>query len=320
MKNMTSEEIIDELQYVEVTENIILTALYPYEVDKLLRLHETAIMSCIALPDELFFVDCGARLDLARKFRQDMEERFERPTSHLFLTHDHWHSNIGMSAFEDVNIVMSSAGRSYYRTNIKKGVYDRWNEWIVQNTPDDEKLRKSLLEASLFMPNIGIPKQQVFGSDTNQIIFKVEKGHTNPSSSVYVSSERTLFTGGNLNTCYAQFIWPTTIIDTYKAWEQLDIEYVVPGHGSIVDKGYISLIRVYFEELLDKLRELKKLGLTKNQVVKQTDLPEYPGTHQKSWVEGSRYHTGAVNRIVKYWYGQVLKEEETEEEDLMFIS
>jgi len=77
----------------EVTPNIITTAIYPHETNHILRSYETATMSCIALPDELYFVDSGAIIDNAVKFRADMEERFDRPTTHLLLTHDHWHSS-----------------------------------------------------------------------------------------------------------------------------------------------------------------------------------------------------------------------------------
>jgi hypothetical protein len=64
---------------------------------------------------------------------------------------------------------------------------------------------------------------------------------------------------------------------------------------------------------------LKPEGLTKEQVVNRNDLPEYP--HKgKNWTEGSPYHTQAVDWLVKYWYGRVLKETRVEDDDLMFIS
>ena len=202
-----NEDLEEELVYEEVSENIFSTALVPNEVSHVVRLFETSRMSCIALPDELCFVDTTARIDLARKFRADMEDQFGLPTTHLFLTHDHWDHTTGMGAFEDVNIVMSSAGCSYFRRNIKNGVYTRWREWIVRNTPDDPKLRESLLNSRLFIPNIGVPKEKKFGSESHPIIFTVTGGHSKPSATIYVPSEKAFFTGDNLTTCYPPFFW-----------------------------------------------------------------------------------------------------------------
>ncbi len=317
MRNIEETDL--KLQYIQVTENIIRTAIYPNKFDPLLRDHETSNMSCIILPDELFFVDCGARSDLARMFREDMEKCYSRPTTHLFLTHDHWHSSFGMGAFKDVSVVMSSAGRSHFRRNIKSGTYENWGEYLARNFPDDEKLRASLRDVSLFLPTISVPEDKAFGYKSSEVIFKAVGGHTTPSSTVYVPSEKTLFAGGNLNTINVQFAWFPSILEAYREWESMDIDYIVPGHGPVVDKGYIQPIRKYFDELLDKLRELKKLGLTKNQVAKRTDLSEYPGEKLESWVEGSAQYTKIAASMIKSWYGQVLKEPDMDEEDMMFI-
>jgi glyoxylase-like metal-dependent hydrolase (beta-lactamase superfamily II) len=316
---MSTEESQLELPYIEVTNNVITTALHPYETDQLLRTHETGTMSCVSTESGLIFVDCGAIVKYAQKFRKDMEKRFDRPTTQLLLTHDHWHCTYGMAAFEDVDVVISSVGRSNFRKNFKNGVSDRWKERLLQGFPDDERLRESITENTLFVPNIGVPKEKTFGSKGNQILFHSCRGHSAAGAYVYVPSEKTLLTGGNLNTCYAQFVWPIQVVETYKEWESLDVEHVVPGHGRVVPLSYISLVREYFEQLLGKLRELKLEGLTAGQVLQRNDLPEYP--HKgRSWIEGSVYHTQTVERLVKYWYGRVLKETRVEDDDLMFIS
>ncbi|MHA2225985.1 MAG: hypothetical protein ACXAC8_12315 [Candidatus Hodarchaeales archaeon] len=311
--------IEEQLEHIEVTENIIRTAIYPHEVDHLVRTYESQNMCCLVLPDELFFIDTLARNDLTTQFRRDMEKRFNRPTTHLFLSHDHWHCAFGMSVFNDVTVVISSSGKSYYRKNIKNGVYDNWKEWLIRNIPDDDKLHQSLINAKLFVPPVGVGKPRLFGPKEQQILFKPVGMHSRPSSIIYSKSEKTIFTGGTLNTCYGQFIWPLGVIDLYKEWEEWKIDHVIPGHGFSTDKSYITTLRIYFEELLTGLRKLKREGLSKSQVLKQTDkLPQYPFQNQKSWIENSDYHTRAVNNHIKWWYGQVLKE--ANEEDLMFIS
>ena len=188
-----------------------------------------------------------------------MEERFQKPTTHLFLTHDHYHCAYGMTAFEDVNVVSSSVCQSYFRKNFKKGVSDRWKERILSGFPDDEMLKCSLIENDLFIPHTGVPNlsERAFGKK-NQVVFRSCRGHSAASGYIYVPNEKVLFAGGNLNSCYAQMIVPLATVEVYRTWERLDIDFVVPGHGPTVNKSYVSRIREYFEQLLHKLREFFK--------------------------------------------------------------
>jgi hypothetical protein len=61
------------LEYVDVTPNIVRTAIVTEESDKIVRPYLMTNMCCIQLPKELIFVNCGSRFDLAQKFRDDME-------------------------------------------------------------------------------------------------------------------------------------------------------------------------------------------------------------------------------------------------------
>ncbi|MHA2364660.1 MAG: MBL fold metallo-hydrolase [Candidatus Hodarchaeales archaeon] len=315
---MNIVKVTQNLYYQDVTDNIVTASLYPKKTDNILRKdYETATMSCIALPNELYFIDCGAITKITKKFREDMQNRFNCKTTHLLFTHDHWDHTFGMEAFSDINTVMSSVGIAYYKRNLNNGIYERYKHDLLRNYADDAELQESLPDAMLFVPNTGVPKQEQFGSKQNKIIFKVCGGHTKPSSWIYCCSEKTLFTGDNLTTSHPSFAWPITVIDTYKEWEQLEINNVVPGHGHIVDKNYILEVRKHFEELLEKILELKLQSLTVSQVLKHPDLPIYSSKIQKGWVKGNRSHRDRIRTQIKSWYGQVVKEAK---EDSMFLS
>lgn len=62
--------------YTDVTENVVTTA---GSTDSIAPIQTVAI-TCIALPDELIFVDCGVIPKVASKFRSDMEKRFQLNT------------------------------------------------------------------------------------------------------------------------------------------------------------------------------------------------------------------------------------------------
>ncbi len=303
------------LKYIDVTPNIVRTAIETEESNKLVRPYLMSNMSCIQLQDELIFVDCGPRIDIARKFREDMESRFNKRTSHLILTVKRWDFYYGFNAFEDISIVSSSATKSGIRQNIKNGIESSWRDWIIRQIPEDEKLRDSLLKMRLIIPGTGFSKSKTMGSDSYPLELKSTLAG---ALSVYCPKEKVLFTGTAIQSSYPSFVWPINGVELYKKWEKLDIEYIIPGRGPHVKKEFLTAVKQWMEQVIDDLREYREKKIPESQILKQ-NYPEHPGESRISWVEGGDYHTGTVHRLIRYWYKQVLKEERDEEE-LMFIS
>ena len=108
-------------------------------------------------------------------------------------------------------------------------------------------------------------------------------------------------------------------MNLYRKWEELEIEKIVPNRGPVVGKEYLIQLRGWMETYLDKLREYRDQGIPERLIFKQ-EYPDHPGKSRKSWVEGGPYHTGSIERLTRYWYKQILKEVQEDEEDLMFIS
>ncbi|MHA2174758.1 MAG: hypothetical protein ACXABI_08010 [Candidatus Hodarchaeales archaeon] len=307
--------MINSLKYLEVTPNIIRTAIVTEESNTLVRPYLMTNMSCIQLPDELIFVNCGPRTDLAQKFREDMESRFKKNTSHLILTGKRWDCFYGINAFEDTTIVSSSATKSGIRQNIKKGVDSSWREWIIRQIPEDDNLRSSLLEMKFVIPHIGFSKRKIVGPDSYPL--KLEVGLAG-ALSIYCPIEKVLFTGNIIQSSFPSFMWPITGVGLYKKWETLDIDTIIPGRGPHVGKKFLSAVRQWMEEVIIRLRSYRDQGIPEKQILRQ-EYPDHPTRSRISWIEGGDYHTGTVQRLIRYWYKQVLKEEVIDE-DLMFIS
>lgn len=285
----------------EVTDNVVSTVVSKNK-DNLsdLSAARTTTMTCFALPDELIFVDCSAILKDAQRFRYHMENRFQKETTHLLLTHTHWDHCFAMQAFEDVNIVASPQGVQSIKRQIKsqKGS----NRKVPKKYANDPELKESYENAVLQIPDIS-KDELTLGPEDQKILFRRTGGHSSDSAFVYSQSEKTLCTGDNLLTWYAQLVGNgKKMLETYHYWESLDIINVIPGHGNVVGKDYITRVRTYFEELISVLKELKTQGLRIEEVLTHKRLPEYFGRTQEEWIEGSQYHTGWLNLGIKYWY------------------
>ena len=104
-----TEAVIANTGYDEISDNVVV--MYPSKPRNPMNdAPQTVTTTCIALPDELVFVDCGIYPDLATKFRTDMEEKYQRKCSHLFLTHTHWDHIMAMEVYKDTNVVASESG------------------------------------------------------------------------------------------------------------------------------------------------------------------------------------------------------------------
>ena len=86
--------LIEENKIVEITDKVIVLENVRY-----------GNLGCIEIDDGLVFVDAGARADIAAQFRAQMEKRFEKEATHLFLTHFHFDHLGGLSAFKDLDVI-----------------------------------------------------------------------------------------------------------------------------------------------------------------------------------------------------------------------
>ena len=86
-------------------------------------------LACIALDDELLFIDVGLNTTNAAKFRKAMEEKYKRKTSTLILTHGHIDHFLGMAAFKDVNVVAPELAKA----GIERFVGLEFTDQIINN-------------------------------------------------------------------------------------------------------------------------------------------------------------------------------------------
>jgi cyclase len=105
-------------------------------------------------------------------------------------------------------------------------------------------------------------------------------GHTAGQTSVFVPEERVVFTGDNVSgrvQSYFQEADPLAWLESLKKLAELDIDYVVPGHGEVCPKSFIKEESDYIQECIDIIRGAVKRGLPRDEAVAKISLPPtYP--------------------------------------------
>ena len=185
---------------IAVSDNVIVLYL-PKHDNLICTASQTVPITCVALPDSLVFIDCGIYTDLVKKFRLDMEKKFDQETSHLFLTHSHYDHVLALEAFADVSIVISESGIREIEMllNMMKG--KNTEEWMKRWRMDKEDA-DLCAKLNPILPNVGIKDKYKITSDDVELIFKVIGGHSHDSSFIYIPKYGTLCAGDNLVECY----------------------------------------------------------------------------------------------------------------------
>ncbi len=233
-----------------------------------------------------------------------MEDRFSRETSHLLLTHSHSDHTFALKVFEDVTIVASKKCTEKIKQYIRNLEKPGYRLRLARHFRADRERSDAIGELQLVEPSLSVKNEQRIGPEEQELVFRVTGGHSPDSACIYSPSKRTLWTGDNLLTWYAQVVGNLMrMIEIWREWETLDIAYVIPGHGDVVGKPYITKVRSYFDELVSAIQKLKTQQLPIDEVLQHPSLPEYFGKRSQHWIEDGRYHQYQIDLAIQglYW-------------------
>ena len=234
-----------------------------------------ANITCIALDDGLVFVDASLSTEIAAGFRETMEQRFERKTQALILTHAHFDHIFGMAAFVDVQVIAAKAARPLFERQLAI-------EFDEQRTAAYANIFPTFAEdignAKPFLPTVWVEGEFALGSGKDRLVFRNTGGHTTGSSFVYFEPEGVLVTGDLVQVeRYPYFGDPSNDLElwisTLKMWHSMEVAKICPGHGRVVGSEYLPPIWGYFEALVVTLTELKAAGSPIEEVVVHPSLP-----------------------------------------------
>jgi len=89
-------------------------------------------------------------------------------------------------------------------------------------------------------------------------------GHTAGQTAVYIPQERVVFTGDNVfcrRRTFFQEALPDRWLESLKVLEELDVRFIVPGHGEVTDKTYLKEQASIVRGWVEAVRRAKAAGL-----------------------------------------------------------
>lgn len=226
-------------------------------------------------------------------FRRSIPKVTDKPVTHLILTHIHGDHVFGNQAFEDCDIVSHSRLKEKMEENLETEWAPANLEKMLEDIKTNRPERASLFEGlRIVLPTSTYDER--YALDDIEVIHL--PGHTDGSAVVNIPSDRTLFAGDLI---FAKtFPWagdptadPDEWITSFKTILEMDVDTIVPGHGSVCDKGEIEIQLRWFKAVRDEMGRLISEGATQEEAVSHEGYPDF---YESS---GNRRE-----RSLRHWY------------------
>lgn len=114
--------------------------------------------------------------------------------------------------------------------------------------------------------------------DKDVHLIEVGPAHTGGDLLAFVPKDRVVYTGDILFIGGTPIMWAGPAqnwIDACKKIESMDVDYVVPGHGPIVDRKAAAQVRGYLEYVRDEAKKRYDAGMEPLAAAKDIPLKEY---------------------------------------------
>jgi len=120
-------------------------------------------------------------------------------------------------------------------------------------------------------------------------------GHSAGQTAVFVPEERVVFTGDNITYQISGFLHeadPDSWLNSLKRIGDLEVDYIVGGHGEVCDKSYLPIQAKYVQTCVETVKQAVDKGWTKQEAVARIVWPNYLPLH-----EGSEPVAPMLNRL-----------------------
>jgi len=236
----------------------------------------------ILFEDGVLVVDTHSKPSAARALIAQIKKLTDKPVKYVVNSHFHYDHYQGNEAYPsawpaDIEIISSEATRA----NIQRLGIPRIKNEIVSMPQEiailkgdlekatsaykKEGIRKNLVQAEAYLaelktmqvtlPNMTFDRSLILHRNSRTVeILWLGRAHTDGDVWVFLPKEKVLVTGDALHgwTPFMGDSYPYDWIQTLDAAEKLDFDYVISGHGDVMqDKQKFELWKQYFRDLME---------------------------------------------------------------------
>ena len=185
----------------------------------------------------------------------------------LFNTHYHSDHTFGNQSF-DCPIISSEECKNIMQKNLST----HWRpEEIRKAMEEDPELKQEWKDLKITLPTKTFQDKLSYNFEGISVIFQKLGGHTKGSSIAHFLDYKVLFSGDILfGDCYPTQLSidpsPFELVKTLRKISQMNVETIVPGHGTTCDKLMVRKLTEYWQCLLSECQKLVGNGLSDGEI------------------------------------------------------
>jgi glyoxylase-like metal-dependent hydrolase (beta-lactamase superfamily II) len=230
-----------------------------------------ANVSCIITAKGLVLIDSPFLPPDARDWAKKIKAETGKEIAYLINTDHHYDHVMGNTFLTENTICHEAAARGmdYLRD---KAVL---KETIKGAFPDVlEDFENDIDTLNIVKPHLSFKKQMTLNMGDATINLEFAGGHSPGTILIHFEEEKAVFTGDNVE---GQF--PFLGQARFKPWREtlnkilsMDIDLVIPGHGSVGGMEMVEKYAVFFRRLEDEVKEMHEKGMSIDQMTEETEL------------------------------------------------
>ena len=226
----------------------------------------------VSTSDGAVVIDTGFTATSAKALLRDVRSSGSAPVRLVVNTHDHPDHVFGNPVFEE-NTPMILA-----HTNCRSRLIELGNERLRGYRNFDERLKSDLAGLRILPPQVTYADEAELniGQTAFRFIHPKRTSHTTGDTIVLLPDERVLYAGDLVWVGYHANLEDSDVegwLETLDEMSKMKVDYIVPGHGPVSDKGCIAPFAAYLRQLDTGMKKLAREGVPKEKVVEALDLP-----------------------------------------------
>lgn len=235
---------------------------------------ETRIGGCnvgyVLTSEGIIIIDTPQRPSIAIKWAKEIESKGQpKYVINTEYHQDHFTGNF----FFKVPVIGHEKTREQMLTVPKNDVLSR----VAIVDPEGQDLLSGFMTNA---PTITFSDRLTLHLGSHTVYLINHPGHTFGQTSVYIPEERVIFTGDNVFHKCQTFLFTGDIykwLESLNKIGELDVDYIVPGHGDVCDKLYLHEQSAFIREWVNAVKRGINLGWTKEEAIARISMADrYP--------------------------------------------
>ncbi|MGQ4808707.1 hypothetical protein NKDENANG_02095 [Candidatus Entotheonellaceae bacterium PAL068K] len=254
---------------------------------------------------EALLVDTLFDLRLTRRMLDDMQTVLAGPIRRLVNTHHNGDHCYGNELLPEAEIIAHRACREEMLNippSVIAGLMQAFGDTLAGQYARHCFQDFEFSDITLTPPTTVFDHAMTVYIDQNPIeLLYLGPAHTSGDIVVYYPAEGVVFAGDLLFHQCTPIIWEGTCAQWVKALDiilDLDVDYIVPGHGPLADKAGVQQQKAYLQYVWDRAHEFYERGVPAAEAIANIKLGPYA-----DWGEAERLATN-VMRFYQEFAGQ----------------